>query len=199
MITTNSFVMGVTAFSQALMLVLWVGVLIDDYDKPKADKTLSKNGTMVLSILALCSFIVVSSAVITQFQLTKTTITKSMTTEVIYNGKNPDAVSVKRIQTPTGNPYNQKVTNYSPTDTRLVDVLKTKTSESNKLSLTVKASDPDEYDDDFDIRKVYFENTPPNKNVSKIKLVVHKTRSTSNWSIFTLVKTDCDLIVETTN
>lgn len=199
MITTNSFVMGVIAFSQALMLVLWLGVLIDDYDKPKANKTLGKGGTIVLSILALCSFIVVSNSIIAQFQLTKTTIDKSITTKIIYNGKNPDAVSITQTRTPENDPYNQKVTNYSPTDTRLVDVLKTKTSESNKLSLTVKASDPDEYDDDFDIRKVYFEDTPPNKNVSKIKLVVHKTRSKSNWSIFTLVKTDCDLIVETTN
>lgn len=199
MITTNSFVMGVIAFSQALMLVLWLGVLIDDYDKPKADKTLGKGGIIVLSILALCSFIVVSNSIIAQFQLTKTTIDKSITTKIIYNGKNPDAVSITQTRTPENDPYNQKVTNYSPTDTRLVDVLKTKTSESNKLSLTVKASDPDEYDDDFDIRKVYFEDTPPNKNVSKIKLVVHKTRSKSNWSIFTLVKTDCDLIVETTN
>lgn len=199
MITTDSFVMGVIAFSQALMLVLCVGVLIDDYSKPKADKTLSKNGTIVFSILALCGFIIISSAVIAQFQLTKTTITKAVTTKIIYDGKNPDAVSITQTQTPENDPYNQKITNYSPTDTRLVDVLKTKTSKSNKLSLTVKANDPNKYDDDFDIRKVYFEDTPPLKNVSKIKLVVHKTRSKSNWSIFTLVKTDCDLIVETTN
>lgn len=173
--------------------------LIDDYSKPKADKTLGKGGTIVLSILALCSFIVVSSSIIAQFQLTKTTVTKSVTTKVIYNGKNPDAVSINRTLFPKGHTYNQKVTNYSPTDTRLVDVLKTKTSKDNKLSLTVKASNPNKYDDDFDIRKVYFEDTPPHKNVSKIKLVSHKTRSKSNWSIFTLVKTDCDLIVETTN
>ena len=199
MITTNSFAMGVTAFSQALMLVLWLGVLLDDFGKSKADKTFGRNGTIVLGILALCSFIVVSSSIIAQFQLTKTTITKSVTTKVVYNGKNPDAVSITQTRTLENDPYNQKVTNYSPTDTRLVDVLKTKTSKSNKLSLTVKASDPDKYDDDFDIRKVYFEDTPPHKNVSKIKLVSHKTRSKSNWSIFTLVKTDCDLIVETTN
>ena len=199
MLPLDSFAMGVIAFSQALMLVLWLGVLLDDFGKSKADKTFGRNGTIVLGILTLCSFIVVSSSIIAQFQLTKTTVTKSVTTKVVYNGKNPDAVSINRTLSPKGNPYNQKVTNYSPTDTRLVDVLKTKTSETDKLSLTVKANDPDEYDDDFDIRKVYFEDTPQNKNVSKIKLVAHKTRSKSNWSIFTLVKTDCDLIVETTN
>ena len=199
MITIDSLAMGVIAFSQALMLVLWLGVLLDDFGKPKADKTFGRNGTIFFSVLAICGFVIVGSAIITQFTLTKTTVAKSVATKVVYNGKNPDAVSINRALFPKSNPYNQKVTNYSPTDTRLVDVLKTKTSESNKLSLTVKANDPDEYDDDFDIRKVYFENTPPNKNVSKIKLVVHKTRSKSNWSIFTLVKTDCDLIVETTN
>lgn len=199
MITIDSFAMGVIAFSQGLMLVLWLGVLLDDFGKSKADKTFGRNGTIVLSILTLCSFIIVSSAVIAQFQLTKTTITKSVATEVVYDGKNPDAVSITQTRLPEDNPYNQKITNYSPTDTRLVDVLKTKTSKSNKLSLTVKASDPDKYDDDFDIRKVYFEDTPPHKNVSKIKLVAHKTLSKSKWSIFTVVKTDCDLIVETTN
>lgn len=199
MITTDSFAMGVTAFSQALMLVLWLGVLLDDFGKPKADKTFGRNGTIVLGILALCSFIVVSSSIIAQFQLTKTTVTKSVATKVIYNGKNPDAVSITQTRTPENDPYNQKVTTYSPTDTRLVDVLKTKTSKSNKLSLTVKASDPDKYDDDFDIRKVYFEDTPPHKNVSKIKLVKHKMRSKSNWSIFTLNKDTYDLIVETSN
>ena len=89
MITTNSFAMGVTAFSQALMLVLWLGVLLDDFGKSKADKTFGRNGTIVLGILALCSFIVVSSAIITQFTLTKTTVAKSVATKVVYNGKNP--------------------------------------------------------------------------------------------------------------
>lgn len=199
MITTDSFAMGVTAFSQTLMLVLWFGVLLDDFGKPKADKTFGRNGTIVLSILALCSFIVVSSAIIAQFQLTKTTITKSVTTKVVYNGKNPDAVSITQTRTPENDPYDQKTTTYSPTDTRLVNVLKTKTSKSNKLSLTVKASDPNKYDDDLDIHKVYFENTPPNKTISKIKLIKHKVRSKSNWSVFTLNKDTYDLIVETSN
>lgn len=199
MITTDSFAMGVTAFSQALMLVLWLGVLLDDFGKTKADKTFGRNGTIFFSALAVCGFIIVGSAIITQCTLTKTTVAKSVATKVIYNGKNPDAVSITQTRTPENDPYNQKVTTYSPTDTRLVDVLKTKTSKSNKLSLTVKASDPDKYDDDFDIRKVYFEDTPPHKNVSKIKLVKHKMRSKSNWSIFTLNKDTYDLIVETSN
>lgn len=199
MITTDSFAMGVIAFSQALMLVLWLGVLIDDFGKPKANKTLGRNGTIFFNVLAVCSIIIVGSAIITQFTLTKTTIAKSVATKVIYNGKNPDAVSITQTRTPENDPYDQKTTTYSPTDTRLVDVLKTKTSKNNKLSVTIKTSNPSKYDDDLDIRKVYFEDTPPHKNVSKIKLVVHETRSKSNWSIFTLVKTDCDLIVETTN
>lgn len=199
MITTDSFAMGVTAFSQALMLVLWLGVLLDDFSKPKADKTLSKNGTIFFSVLAVCGFIIVGSAVITQFTLTKTTVTKSVATKVVYNGKNPDAVSITQTRLPEDNPYNQKTTTYSPTDTRLVDVLKTKTSKTNKLSLTVKASDPSKYDDDLDIHKVYFESTPPNKTISKIKLVKHKVRSKSRWSIFTLNKDTYDLIVETSN
>lgn len=199
MITTDSSAMGVIAFSQALMLVLWLGVLLDDFGKPKADKTFGRNGTIFFNALAVCSFIIVGSAVITQFTLTKTTVTKSVATEVVYDGKNPDAVSITQTRTPENDPYNQKVTTYSPTDTRLVDVLKTRTSKSNKLSLTVKASDPNKYDDDLDIHKVYFENTPPHKNVSKIKLVKHKVRSKSNWSVFTLNKDTYDLIVETSN
>lgn len=199
MITIDSFAMGVIAFSQALMLVLWLGVLLDDFGKSKADKTFGRNGTIFFSVLAVCNIIIVGSAIITQFTLTKTTVAKSVTTEVVYNGKNPDAVSITQTRTPEDNPYNQKATTYSPTDTRLVDVLKTKTSKSNKLSLTVKASDPSKYDDDFDLHKVYFENTPPNKTISKIKLVKHKVRSKSNWSIFTLNKDTYDLIVETSN
>lgn len=199
MITIDSFAMGVIAFSQALMLVLWLGVLLDDFGKPKANKTFGRNGTIVFSVLAVCSFIIVGSAIITQFTLTKTTVTKSVATKVVYNGKNPDAVSITQTRLPEDNPYNQKVTTYSPTDTRLIDVLKTKTSKTNKLSLTVKASDPNKYDDDFDIRKVYFENTPPNKTISKIKLVKHKVRSKSRWSIFTLDKDTYDLIIETIN
>ena len=199
MITIDSFAMGVTAFSQALMLVLWLGVLLDDFGKSKADKTFGRNGTIFFSALAVCGFIIVGSAVITQFTLTKTTVAKSVATEVVYEGKNPDAVSITQTRTPENDPYNQKVTTYSPTDTRLVDVLKTKTSKNNKLSVTVKTNNPNKYDDDFDIRKVYFEDTPPNKNVSKIKLVKHKVRSKSNWSIFTLNKDTYDLIVETSN
>lgn len=199
MITTDSFAMGVIAFSQALMLVLWLGVLLDDFSKSKADKTFGRNGTIFFSALAVCGFIIVGSAIITQFTLTKTTVTKSVATKVIYNGKNPDAVSITQTRTPENDPYDQKTTTYSPTDTRLVDVLKTKTSKNNKLSVTVKTNNPNKYDDDFDIRKVYFEDTPPHKNVSKIKLVVHKTRSKSNWSVFTLNKDTYDLIVETSN
>lgn len=199
MITIDSFAMGVIAFSQALMLVLWLGVLLDDFGKSKADKTFGRNGTIFFSVLAVCNIIIVGSAIITQFTLTKTTVTKSVATKVVYNGKNPDAVSITQTQTPENDPYNQKVTTYSPTDTRLVDVLKTKTSKNNKLSVTVKTNNPNKYDDDFDIRKVYFEDTPPHKNVSKIKLVSHKTRSKSNWSIFTLNKDTYDLIIETTN
>lgn len=199
MITIDSFAMGVIAFSQALMLVLWLGVLLDDFGKPKANKTFGRNGTIFFSALAVCGFVIVGSAIITQFTLTKTTVAKSVATKVVYNGKNPDAVSITQTRTPENDPYDQKTTTYSPTDTRLVDVLKTKTSKNNKLSVTVKTNNPNKYDDDFDIRKVYFEDTPPHKNVSKIKLVSHKTRSKSNWSIFTLVKTDCDLIVETSN
>lgn len=199
MITIDSFAMGVIAFSQALMLVLWLGVLLDDFGKPKANKTFGRNGTIFFSVLAICCFVIVGSAIITQFTLTKTTVTKSVATKVIYNGKNPDAVSITQTRTPENDPYNQKVTTYSPTDTRLVDVLKAKTSKNNKLSVTVKTSNPNKYDDDFDIRKVYFEDTPPHKNVSKIKLVSHKTRSKSNWSVFTLNKDTYDLIVETSN
>ena len=199
MITIDSFAMGVIAFSQALMLVLWLGVLLDDFGKSKADKTFGRNGTIFFNVLAVCNIIIVGSAIITQFTLTKTTVTKSVATEVVYDGKNPDAVSITQTRTPENDPYNQKVTTYSPTDTRLVDVLKAKTSKNNKLSVTVKTSNPNKYDDDFDIRKVYFEDTPPNKNVSKIKLVAHKTRSKSNWSVFTLNKDTYDLIVETTN
>lgn len=199
MITIDSFAMGVIAFSQALMLVLWLGVLLDDFGKSKADKTFGRNGTIVLGILTLCSFIVVGSAIITQFTLTKTTVAKSVATEVIYDGKNPDAVSITQTRTPENDPYDQKTTTYSPTDTRLVDVLKAKTSKNNKLSVTVKTSNPNKYDDNFDIRKVYFEDTPPHKNVSKIKLVKHKVRSKSNWSVFTLNKDTYDLIVETSN
>ena len=199
MITTDSFAMCVIAFSQAPMLVLLLGVLLDDFGKPKANKTFGRDGTIFFSVLAVCGFVIVGSAIITQFTLTKTTVAKSVATKVVYNGKNPDAVSITQTRTPENDPYDQKTTTYSPTDTRLVDVLKTKTSKSNKLSLTVKASDPNKYDDDLDIHKVYFENTPPNKNVSKIKLVKHKVRSKSNWSIFTLNKDTYDLIIETTN
>lgn len=199
MITIDSFAMGIIAFSQALMLVLWLGVLLDDFGKSKADKTFGRNGTIFFSALAVCGFVIVGSAVITQFTLTKTTVAKSVATEVVYNGKNPDAVSITQTRIAENDPYNQKVTTYSPTDTRLVNVLKTRTSKSNKLSLTVKASDPNKYDDDLDIHKVYFENTPPHENVSKIKLVKHKVRSKSNWSVFTLNKDTYDLIVETSN
>lgn len=199
MITIDSFAMGVTAFSQALMLVLWLGVLLDDFGKPKADKTFGRNGTIFFSALAICSFVIVGSAIITQFTLTKTTVAKSVATKVVYNGKNPDAVSITQTRTPENDPYDQKTTTYSPTDTRLVDVLKAKTSKNNKLSVTVKTNNPNKYDDDFDIRKVYFENTPPNKTISKIKLVKHKVRSKSRWSIFTLNKDTYDLIVETSN
>lgn len=199
MITIDAFAMGVIAFSQALMLVLCLGVLLDDFGKSKADKTFGRNGTIFFSVLAICGFVIVGSAIITQFTLTKTTVTESVTTEVIYNDKNPDAVSITQTRTPESNPYDQKTTTYSPTDTRLVDVLKTKTSKTNKLSLTVKTNDPGKYDDDFDLHKVYFESTPPNKTISKIKLVKHKVRSKSNWSIFTLDKDTYDLIVETSN
>lgn len=199
MITIDSFAMGVIAFSQALMLVLWLGVILDDFGKSKADKTFGRNGTIFFSALAVCGFVIVGSAIITQFTLTKTTVAKSVATKVVYNGKNPDAVSITQTRTPENDPYDQKTTTYSPTDTRLVDVLKAKTSKSNKLSMTVKTSNPNKYDDNFDIRKVYFEDTPPHKNVSKIKLVSHKTRSKSNWSIFTLNKDTYDLIIETTN
>lgn len=199
MITIDSFAMGVTAFSQALMLVLWLGVLLDDFGKPKANKTFGRNGTIFFSALAICSFVIVGSAIITQFTLTKTTVAKSVATKVVYTGKNPDAVSITQTRTPENDPYDQKTTTYSPTDTRLVDVLKAKTSKNNKLSVTVKTNNPNKYDDDFDIRKVYFENTPPNKTVSKIKLVKHKVRSKSNWSVFTLNKDTYDLIVETSN
>lgn len=199
MITTNSFAMGVTAFSQALMLVLWLGVLLDDFGKSKADKTFGRNGTIFCSVLAVCGFVIVGSAIITQFTLTKTTVAKSVATKVVYNGKNPDAVSITQTRTPENDPYNQKVTTYSPTDTRLVDTLKAKTSKNNKLSVTVKTSNPSKYDEDFDLHKVYFENTPPNKTISKIKLVKHKVRSKSNWSVFTLNKDTYDLIVETSN
>lgn len=199
MITTDSFAMGVTAFSQALMLVLWLGVLLDDFGKPKANKTFGRNGTIFFSALAVCGFVIVGSAIITQFTLTKTTVAKSVATKVVYNGKNPDAVSITQTRTPENDPYDQKTTTYSPTDTRLVDVLKAKTSKNNKLSVTVKTSNPSKYDEDFDLHKVYFENTPPNKTISKIKLVKHKVRSKSNWSIFTLNKDTYDLIVETSN
>lgn len=199
MITIDSFAMGVIAFSQALMLVLWLGVLLDDFGESKADKTFGRNGTIFFSVLAVCNIIIVGSAIITQFTLTKTTVAKSVATEVVYDGKNPDAVSITQTRTTENDPYNQKVTTYSPTDTRLVDVLKAKTSKNNKLSVTVKRSNPNKYDDDFDIRKVYFENTPPNKTISKIKLVKHKVRSKSRWSIFTLDKDTYDLIVETSN
>ena len=199
MITIDSFAMGVIAFSQALMLVLWLGVLLDDFGKSKANKTFGKNGTIFFSVLAVCNIIIVGSVIITQFTLTKTTVAKSVATKIIYNGKNPDAVSITQTRTPENDPYDQKTTTYSPTDTRLVDVLKAKTSKNDKLSVTVKTSDPNKYDDDLDIRKVYFEDTPPHKNVSKIKLVVHETRSKSNWSIFTLVEDNYDLIVETSN
>ena len=187
MITIDSFAMGVIAFSQALMLVLWLGVLLDDFGKSKADKTFGRNGTIFFSVLAVCNIIIVGSAIITQFTLTKTTVAKSVATEVVYDGKNPDAVSITQTRTPENDPYNQKVTTYSPTDTRLVDALKAKTSKNNK------------YDEDFDLHKVYFENTPPNKTISKIKLVKHKVRSKSNWSVFTLNKDTYDLIVETSN
>lgn len=199
MITTDSFAMGVIAFSQALMLVLWLGVLIDDFSKSKADKTFGRNGTIFFSVLAICGFVIVGSAIITQFTSTKTTVAKSVATKVIYNGKNPDAVSITQTQTPENDPYDRKTTTYSPTDTRLVDVLKAKTSKNNKLSVTVKTSNPSKYDEDFDLHKVYFENTPPNKTISKIKLVKHKVRSKSNWSVFTLNKDTYDLIVETSN
>lgn len=199
MITIDSFAMGVIAFSQALMLVLWLGVLLDNFGKPKANKTFGRNGTIFFSALAICSFVIVGSAIITQFTLTKTTVAKSVATKIVYNGKNPDAVSITQTRTPENDPYDQKTTTYSPTDTRLVDVLKAKTSKNNKLSVTVKTNNPNKYDDDFDIRKVYFENTPPNKTVSKIKLVKHKVRSKSNWSVFTLNKDTYDLIVETSN
>lgn len=199
MITIDSFAMGVIAFSQALMLVLWLGVLLDDFGKSKADKTFGRNGTIFFSVLAVCNIIIVGSAIITQFTLTKTTVAKSVATEVVYDGKNPDAVSITQTRTPENDPYNQKVTTYSPTDTRLVDVLKAKTSKNNKLSVTVKTSNPSKYDEDFDLHKVYFENTPPNKTISKIKLVKHKVRSKSNWSVFTLNKDTYDLIVETSN
>lgn len=181
------------------MLVLWLGVLLDDFGKSKANKTFGKNGTIFFSVLAVCNIIIVGSVIITQFTLTKTTVAKSVATKIIYNGKNPDAVSITQTRTPENDPYDQKTTTYSPTDTRLVDVLKAKTSKNDKLSVTVKTSDPNKYDDDLDIRKVYFEDTPPHKNVSKIKLVVHETRSKSNWSIFTLVEDNYDLIVETSN
>lgn len=199
MITIDSFAMGVIAFSQALMLVLWLGVLLDDFGKSKADKTFGRNGTIFFSVLAVCNIIIVGSAIITQFTLTKTTVAKSVATEVIYDGKNPDAVSITQTRTPENDPYDQKTTTYSPTDTRLVDVLKAKTSKNNKLSVTVKTSNPSKYDEDFDLHKVYFENTPPNKTISKIKLVKHKVRSKSNWSVFTLNKDTYDLIVETSN
>ena len=199
MITIDSFAMGVIAFSQALMLVLWLGVLLDDFGKSKADKTFGRNGTIFFSVLAVCNIITVGSAIITQFTLTKTTVAKSVATEVIYDGKNPDAVSITQTRTPENDPYDQKTTTYSPTDTRLVDVLKAKTSKNNKLSVTVKTSNPSKYDEDFDLHKVYFENTPPNKTISKIKLVKHKVRSKSNWSVFTLNKDTYDLIVETSN
>lgn len=199
MITIDSFAMGVIAFSQALMLVLWLGVLLDDFGKSKADKTFGRNGTIFFSVLAVCNIIIVGSAIITQFTLTKTTVAKSVATEVIYDGKNPDAVSITQTRTPENDPYDQKTTTYSPTDTRLVDVLKAKTSKNNKLSVTVKTSNPSKYDEDFDLHKVYFENTPPNKTISKIKLVKHKVRSKSNWSVFTLNKDTYNLIVETSN
>lgn len=199
MITIDSFAMGVIAFSQALMLVLWLGVLLDDFGKSKADKTFGRNGTIFFSVLAVCNIIIVGGAIITQFTLTKTTVAKSVATEVIYDGKNPDAVSITQTRTPENDPYDQKTTTYSPTDTRLVDVLKAKTSKNNKLSVTVKTSNPSKYDEDFDLHKVYFENTPPNKTISKIKLVKHKVRSKSNWSVFTLNKDTYDLIVETSN
>lgn len=181
------------------MLVLWLGVLLDDFGKSKADKTFGRNGTIFFSVLAVCNIIIVGSAIITQFTLTKTTVAKSVATEVIYDGKNPDAVSITQTRTPENDPYDQKTTTYSPTDTRLVDVLKAKTSKNNKLSVTVKTSNPSKYDEDFDLHKVYFENTPPNKTISKIKLVKHKVRSKSNWSVFTLNKDTYDLIVETSN
>ena len=118
MITIDSFAMGVIAFSQALMLVLWLGVLLDDFGKSKADKTFGRNGTIFFSALAVCNIIIVGSAIITQFTLTKTTVAKSVATEVVYDGKNPDAVSITQTRTPENDPYDQKTTTYSPTDTQ---------------------------------------------------------------------------------
>lgn len=166
--------------------------------QPNDEPPYSKGDIIAMGIIAAVGLFIFANATITTCRLTQTHVTKSATTKVIYNGKNPDAVSITQTRTPENDPYDQKTTTYSPTDTRLVDVLKTKTSKNNKLSVTVKTNNPNKYDD-FDIRKIYFEDTPPHKNVSKIKLVVHKTLSKSNWSIFTLDKDTYDLIVETSN
>lgn len=156
----------------------------------------SKGDIIAMGVIAAVGLFIFANATITACRLTQTHITKSATTKVIYNGKNPDAISVTQIKTAETDAYAKKITTYAPTDTRLVGALKTKLSKTNKLKVTIISG---KYDKEFDVRKVYFENTPPQKLASKIKLVTHTTRSKSRWSIFTLVEDDCDLIVETSN
>lgn len=164
--------------------------------QPNDEPPYSKVDIIAMGIIAAVGLFIFANATITACRLTQTHVTKSATTKVIYNGKNPDAVAVTQIKTAETDAYDKKITTYAPTDTRLVDVLKTKLSTTNKLKVTIVS---DKYDKELDVHKVYFENTPPSKNVSKIKLVTHETRSKSNWSIFTLVEDNYDLIVETSN